>query len=97
MEVIRMPIYSFQCPKCGFVREDLRKMGDYEAPECVYCKKQVMERFYEPVTTVLKGQGWSHGQQEKLRVRSKEQGKKFFRRHPNLQEEGARKIDSIPK
>ena len=92
-----MPIYSFQCPKCGFIREELRRMGDCETPKCVNCKNQVMDRVFTPVVTVFNGPGWNHGSQDKLKTRSKEQGKKFFRRHPQYQEMGARKIESIPK
>jgi putative FmdB family regulatory protein len=80
-----MPIYSYSCPKCGFIRDELRKMGDTQAPQCVYCKNQVMNREFTPVATVLKGSGWNNGDWSKLRRRSVDQGKKFFKRHPDLQ------------
>ena len=87
-----MPIYSFQCSKCGFVREELRKMGDFTAPKCVYCKDEVLERVYEPVATIFKGTGWHGGSQAKLKKRSLEQGKKFFNRHPDLQDWSAKEV-----
>jgi putative FmdB family regulatory protein len=81
-----MPIYSFQCSKCGFIREELRKTGDLTAPKCVYCKEEVMERVFEPVATIFKGTGWTNGSQVKIQKRSAEQGKKFFKRHPDMQD-----------
>jgi putative FmdB family regulatory protein len=85
-----MPIYSFECKKCGAVSDVLRKVSDYTPPDCICGKK--MERIFTPVSSILKGAGWSKGQWSKLRKRSVEQGKKFFRRHPDFQEMGEQKI-----
>lgn len=91
-----MPIYSWKCGKCGFEREELRKVGDDTAPNCVYCKNQLMERLFTPVTAILKGPGWTRGDYRKLRDRSKEQGKKFFNRHPDYQEKAIESVDKKP-
>ena len=91
-----MPLYSWKCAKCGFVREELRKVGNDTAPLCVYCKNEVMERLFTPVTAILKGPGWTRGVYHKVRERSKEQGTKFFNRHPDLQEQAKKSVDEKP-
>jgi putative FmdB family regulatory protein len=85
-----MPIYSFDCPQCGVVKDELRKLEDYAPPICS-CGRQ-MERLFTPITAVLKGAGWSQGQWAKLNNRSQEQNKKFFRRHPQFKEMADHKI-----
>jgi putative FmdB family regulatory protein len=94
--VKKVPIYSWKCEKCGFEREEIRKVGDDTAPKCVYCKDIVMERLFTPVTAILKGPGWTRGVYRKVRDRSKEQGNKFFKRHPKLQEMAKRSVDEKP-
>lgn len=32
-----MPVYDFCCPKCGFVRSDLRITHDVTPPTCTEC------------------------------------------------------------
>lgn len=92
-----MPLYEYRCEKCGFIREEIKKVEDLEkVPFCVYCKDQLMERVFSPVATVLRGPGWSHGDYAKLRERSKEQGKKFFKRHPDLQVMAEKSVTEKP-
>jgi len=76
--------------------EELRKMGDIIPPRCPKCDAK-MEKVITPVTTILKGQGWNHGQVEKLRKRSESQGKKFFRRHPDKQKMVSETISKLRK
>jgi len=85
-----MPVYSFECRKCGQVSDLLKKVSDYTPPDCTCGEK--MERLFTPVASILKGAGWTKGQWSKLRKRSEDQGKKFFRRHPGLQEASKQKI-----
>jgi len=87
-----MPIYAWKCEKCGFEREELRKVGDDTAPKCVYCNI-IMERYLTPITAILKGSGWNRGVWTKLRDRSKDQGNKFFKRHPDLQEKAKQSVN----
>jgi len=87
-----MPIYSWKCERCGFTREELRKVGEYDAPNCVYCANSKMERVFEPIAVIFKGAGWINGEQAKLKKRSTEQGKKFFKRHPDLQDWSAKSV-----
>lgn len=91
-----MPLYLWKCRKCGFEREELRKAGDYESPKCVYCDNEIMERLFTPVASILKGSGWTRGNYTKLRNRSKEQGKKFFKRHDNLKEMSEKSVNEKP-
>lgn len=71
-------------------------MGDCTPPMCPKCDAK-MEKVITPVTTILKGQGWNHGVYEKLRKRSEDQGTKFFKRHPDLQEMSKKTINKIRK
>jgi putative FmdB family regulatory protein len=80
-----MPIYCFECPKDGTELEDLRKMGDFEPPKCPTCQ-EIMERRMGLTHTVLKGEGWGKGTWAKAKERSVNQGQKFFKGHPKLQE-----------
>jgi len=85
-----MPIYLFACPKCKTEKEEIRKIGDYEPPICSCGIKT--ERIFTPVTAILKGAGWAKGQWAKLNNRSEQQGKKFFRRHPEFRQMADSKI-----
>jgi len=80
-----MPIYSFECAEDNSVKDELRLVGDYHPPKCSICGAD-MERLFTPVTSILKGSGWSHGDWAKLRKRSEEQGTKFFKKQPKYQE-----------
>jgi len=71
-----MPIYSFKCEKCGFVREEIRKMGDTKPPSCINCDTP-MDRLFTSPTVII---GGPEATQEKLKKRSDEQGKRFFSR-----------------
>jgi len=90
-----MPIYAFKCEKCGFEREELRKLGDTTTPKCVYCNV-VMERLIVPITAILKGPGWARGDWRKLRERSIQQGNKFFNRHDDLKQTSEQAINEKP-
>jgi putative FmdB family regulatory protein len=79
-----MPIYQYLCFEDNFSVEEMRKMGDFTAPQCPRCGK-LMTKIITPATVVLKGAGWSRGDQQLLKKRSEDQGKKFFHRHPDKQ------------
>jgi len=91
-----MPIYEWICEKDRLLHEDLRKVGDFTPPVCELCGK-LMQRIITPVTAILKGPGWSNGEFEKLRRRSEDQSKKFFRRHPDKQAMTTEKINEQRK
>lgn len=82
-----MPIYQFQC-NCDAVKEEFRKMGEFYSPDCSICGSKMIYMIGTP-SVILKGQGWNHGSQEKLRNRSREQGRKFFRKHEDLKDKSA--------
>lgn len=71
-----MPIYSWKCAECGFLREELRKMGDLESPTCINCNI-IMDRLFTPPIVIV---GGPEATQAKLKKRSDEQGKRFFSR-----------------
>ena len=90
-----MPYYEFVCESCEEYKTELRKLGDYDPPVCPKCQSK-MEKIISPVGVLFKGAGWQHGEQTKLRQRSKDQGKKFFKRHPDLQDMAVKSMDSKP-
>lgn len=78
-----MPIYEFFCEKCGMVAERLKKFEELEKTEerCDSCGEKMVRRISACAVVSRGEQMW-----EKLKKRSIEQGKKFFRRHERLQE-----------
>jgi putative FmdB family regulatory protein len=91
-----MPLYEWVCEKDGLLYEELRKVGDFTPPFCEACG-QPMQKIITPVNFILNGQGWTYGSQEKIKRRSEDQSKKFFRRHPDKQAMTTEKIQEQRK
>jgi len=51
-----MPIYEYQCPKCGTF-ETTQRITDPPLKRCPTCKSKV-ERMISATSFVLKGSGW---------------------------------------
>lgn len=55
----RMPIYEFQCKKCGHVTELIQKLDDPAPATCPKCKaKRSMTKMMSSTAFVFKGEGW---------------------------------------
>ncbi len=52
-----MPIYEYQCSKCGEVFEAFQKMTDNPLTECKFCHGRV-EKLISHSSFQLKGSGW---------------------------------------
>ncbi len=52
-----MPIYEYQCTKCGEVFEAFQKINDHPLKECRFCRGKV-ERLISQTSFQLKGSGW---------------------------------------
>lgn len=52
-----MPIYTYQCDKCGTRFERLQKFTDKPLTRCPECKGPV-RRLIQPAGIVFKGSGW---------------------------------------
>ncbi len=52
-----MPIYEYQCSKCGEVFEAFQKFTDDPLTECKFCKGKV-EKLISQSSFQLKGSGW---------------------------------------
>ncbi len=52
-----MPIYEYQCTKCGEVFEAFQKITDEPLTECKFCKARV-EKLISHSSFQLKGSGW---------------------------------------
>jgi len=52
-----MPIYEYQCTKCGLIEEVLQKMNDRPLRKCKKCSGKV-EKLISRSSFALKGGGW---------------------------------------
>ncbi len=57
MEVWFVPIYEYQCIKCGEVFEAFQKITDDPLTQCKFCQAGV-ERLISQTSFQLKGSGW---------------------------------------
>ena len=53
-----MPIYEYQCTKCGFHTEVLQKISDEPLKKCPECGKPAMQKMVSAPSFRLKGGGW---------------------------------------
>ena len=53
-----MPIYEYQCTKCGHQEEVLQKISDAPLKKCPECGKPAMEKMVSAPSFRLKGGGW---------------------------------------
>lgn len=53
-----MPIYEYQCIKCGFHAEVLQKISDAPLKKCPECGKPTMKKMVSAPSFRLKGGGW---------------------------------------
>lgn len=52
-----MPIYEYECTRCGRVKEALQKFSDGPLKTCGYCSGK-LQRLMSQSTFHLKGTGW---------------------------------------
>jgi putative FmdB family regulatory protein len=52
-----VPIYEYQCAKCGEVFEAFQKITDEPLTQCKFCKSKV-EKLISHSSFQLKGSGW---------------------------------------
>jgi putative FmdB family regulatory protein len=57
MEVVHVPIYEYQCTKCGEVFEAFQKITDEPLTRCKFCQEKV-EKLISQSSFQLKGSGW---------------------------------------
>ena len=53
-----MPIYEYQCKKCGDHIEIIQSIDAVSSIDCPNCHKQTLKRLISPVGFQLKGNGW---------------------------------------
>ena len=56
-EVAEMPIYEYECTKCGKITEAMQKFSDPPLTECEHCHGQ-LRKLISMSTFHLKGTGW---------------------------------------
>jgi len=52
-----MPIYEYECPKCGAIEEVLQKFSDKPLTKCRHCSGK-LTKLVSQSTFHLKGTGW---------------------------------------
>ena len=52
-----MPIYEYQCAKCGSQKELMQRINDANVPKCDMCRSR-MKRLISQSSFHLKGSGW---------------------------------------
>jgi putative FmdB family regulatory protein len=52
-----VPIYEYQCTKCGEIFEAFQKITDEPLSQCKFCNAKV-EKLFSQSTFQLKGSGW---------------------------------------
>lgn len=53
-----MPIYEYECSKCGHYLEALQKFSDSPLRQCPECGKRALERLVSAPMFRLSGSGW---------------------------------------
>ncbi|MCK4870130.1 MAG: zinc ribbon domain-containing protein [Gammaproteobacteria bacterium] len=53
-----MPIYEYECQKCGHRFEQLQKMSDEPLTKCPQCGKSALKKLVSAAGFQLKGSGW---------------------------------------
>ena len=52
-----MPIYEYECTKCGRIQEAMQKISDEPLVECKHCKGE-LHKLISQSSFHLKGSGW---------------------------------------
>ena len=53
-----MPIYEYECKKCGAVFEEMQSFSDEPLKKCKICKKGKVEKLISLSSFQLQGSGW---------------------------------------
>ncbi len=53
-----MPLYEYQCPKCGHRFERIQKFSDPDPKKCPECGAGKIERLLHAPAVQFKGSGW---------------------------------------
>ncbi len=53
-----MPIYEYQCERCGHALEAMQRMADPALRTCPKCGEDELRRLISNTSFVLKGSGW---------------------------------------
>lgn len=59
-----MPIYEYECEKCCFKFELLKKVGEDVEVSCPECRSQA-RRIFSSVPAIFKGSRWVGGKKQK--------------------------------
>ena len=96
-----MPIYEYQCVKCGSHQELMQRISDATVPKCGMCKSK-MKRLISQSSFHLKGTGWyvtdyaSKGVSERKKPSGSEKESKGNDKEPKVSAGEKSKIEASP-
>ena len=99
--LVSMPIYEYQCVKCGSQKELMQRISDATIPKCGACKCK-MKRLISQSSFHLKGTGWyvtdyaSKGASEKKKSSGSEKASKEKDKEPKASAGDKPKVDASP-
>ena len=53
-----MPIYEYECARCGHIMEAIQKISDAALTQCPACRKKGLRKRLTAAAFHLKGAGW---------------------------------------
>lgn len=74
-----MPIYEYECKRCGSVFEELQQLSDPPPKTCQSCGSKRIKRLMSRSSFILKGDGWyltDYARKEKKSTSGGAEGKK---------------------
>jgi len=90
-----MPIYEYQCSKCGKVHEIWQKISESPLTKCPDCKGK-MERLISATAFALKGSGWYKTDYERKGKKSSDKKEKSDSSEKKSESKSDAKSDSKP-
>ena len=96
-----MPIYEYQCGKCGSQKELMQRISEATIPKCDACKSR-MKRLISQSSFHLKGTGWyvtdyaSKGGSEKKKSSGSEKESKDKDKETKASNVDKPKVDASP-
>jgi putative FmdB family regulatory protein len=98
-----MPIYEYECLKCGNHVEVMQKMSDEPLTKCPKCKANKLEKIISQTAFQFKGSGWyvtdysNKGKGAEKKVEKAEKSDKADKTEKSEKTEKTEKVDKTEK
>ncbi|NJD30294.1 MAG: zinc ribbon domain-containing protein [Gammaproteobacteria bacterium] len=91
-----MPIYEYQCDKCGHHLEALQKISDKPLRECPECGRHTLKRLISAPLFRLAGSGWYETDFKSDKEQKRNLLDKGDKEAPRTEEKGETKAEAKP-